>query len=84
MDDPTATHEPVLVEVVLAGGFVVTVVVPVEGRPDLEVVDALAQLCLAARRINARPSLRRVPEPLVELLALSGLRRACPTDPSAT
>jgi hypothetical protein len=46
---------------------------PLAGRPDLDAVDALARLALAARRLGCAIRLRDADPDLVGLLALVGL-----------
>lgn len=49
-----------------------------EGRPDLSVVDELARLQLAARRLGCSIVLRGVGVELAELLAFAGLTDILP------
>jgi hypothetical protein len=58
----------------------VTVVCDVAGldRPDVDLVDALARLALAAHRAGLEVRLRNASPELLELLALTGLDAVLP------
>ena len=54
---------------------------PLAGRPDLDAVDALARLALAARRLGCAIRLRDADPDLAGLLALVGLAREVVGEP---
>jgi hypothetical protein len=55
----------------------VVLVIAREGRCDLGIVDAVAWVCLAARRDGTRARVRTTSVPVVELLALCGVDEHC-------
>lgn len=54
---------------------------PVAGRVDMGLVEDLARLQLAARRLGCRIQLRHADPQLSDLLLLSGLADILPPDP---
>lgn len=52
-------------------------------RSDLRAVDALARICLAAKRRGLRPTLRGTPPELYSLLALTGLTSITGSSPTS-
>ena len=70
-----------LATVVLVRGADEVAAWPLAGRPDLEAVDALARLALAARRLGCAIRLRDADPDLVGLLKLVGLAREVVGEP---
>lgn len=70
-------RDETVVDVVREGRDDLVLVVAGEGRCDLGVVDAVAWVCLAARRAGARARVRTTSVGVVELLALTGVDEHC-------
>jgi hypothetical protein len=66
-----------LVDVLREGRDDLTVLVSVDGRCDLGVVDSIAWVCLAARRAGERTRVRTTSTAVRELLELTGLDEQC-------